>query len=309
MPVSAGLSRTDTTPPAGVGRISVVIPTHRRPALLDRAVTSVLHQTLPASEVLVVDDADDPATRAVVDRLVRSRAGGDRIRYVANVDGAGASSSRNLGAAVAGGVVVALLDDDDHWAPGYLAAAVGRLAASGADAVITWRTDGSGTSLRPFRNPPEGLTAGRVIARNPGVVGSNICVRRDVFHRLDGFDEALPVSNDLDFFVRFLQHGHRYVVVDRPLVVVGDPGGSRLIDADQRRVRGLQAYLRKHRAAMGPLQRLELRRRIARVGMRAHHDALPRGWRRTLCKAGVLLFSRPQGRGGMRRAMRLLRDR
>lgn len=308
MPLSAGSSQTDAASPPGVSVLSVVIPTHRRPRLLEQAVTSVLRQTRSPDEVIVVDDADDAATRAVVDRLVRSPAGADRLRYIANHDSVGASSSRNLGARVAGGDVIALLDDDDRWAPGYLAAAVGRLAATGADAVVTWRSGGE-MSLRPFLNPPEGLTAGQVITRNPGVVGSNICVRREVFRNLDGFDEALPVSNDLDFFVRFLQQGHRYAVVDRPLVVVGDPEGSRLIDADRRRMRGLQAYLRKHRAAMGPLQRLELRRRIARVGMRAHHDALPWGWRKALSKAGVLLLSRPQGRGGVRRAIRLLRDR
>lgn len=306
MPVNADSSRTDAARP--VGGVSVVIPTHRRPRLLEQAVTSVLRQTVSPDEVIVVDDADDAATRAVVDRLVHSPAGADRLKYVVNRDRGGASSSRNLGAAVAGGGVIALLDDDDEWKPGYLDAAVGRLVATGADAVVTWRS-GSETSLRPFLNPPEGLTASQVITRNPGVVGSNICVRREVLHRLDGFDEALPVSNDLDFFVRFLQRGYRYVVVERPLVIVGDPGGSRLIDADRRRMCGLQAYLRKHHAAMRPLQRMELRRRIARVGMRAHHDALPRGWRRALCKAGVLLLSRPQGRGGVWRAMRLLRDR
>ncbi|MFX6759934.1 glycosyltransferase, partial [Acinetobacter baumannii] len=47
-------------------KISVVIPTHRRSELLSRAISSVTAQVRPADEIIIVDDADDSASRMVV---------------------------------------------------------------------------------------------------------------------------------------------------------------------------------------------------------------------------------------------------
>lgn len=303
-PGRAAQSAEATSLPA----VSVVIPTHRRPELVRRAVHSVMRQTWQPHEILVVDDADDAGTRTAVSDMARQVRGRTaRLRYVRNVDG-GVSSSRNRGAAMARGCVIALLDDDDYWDRNYLENAIGRLVTTGADAVVTWRADGAEGSMRSYRQPKPGLTAGEVVATNPGVVGSNICVYRSVYRRLRGFDENLPVSNDIDFFVRFLQSGFRYCVVDERLVRVGNVDGPRLIDADQRRVDGMRYYYHKHYALFRSWGHVEMRRKILRTTLRMRRAALPRGCRRTVYTLGTIVLARPRGVNGFRRLLALLKD-
>ncbi|HXJ20302.1 MAG TPA: glycosyltransferase family 2 protein [Polyangia bacterium] len=93
------------------GLVSVVIPSYNRAYCLPRAVDSVLHQTHPNVEVIIVDDGSTDDTGAVVS----ARYGGDpRVRYHRQQN-AGISGARNAGLALATGDYVALLDSDDEW--------------------------------------------------------------------------------------------------------------------------------------------------------------------------------------------------
>ena len=93
-------------------KVSVVIPTKGRPALLMRAIDSVLAQTMADVEVVVVIDGHDPETTArlatVTDR---------RVRVCQNATSRGSGKARNIGAWRAEGDWIAFLDDDDVWLP------------------------------------------------------------------------------------------------------------------------------------------------------------------------------------------------
>ncbi len=84
--------------------VSVVIPTLSRPSL-DRAVRSVLEQTYPVEEIIVVADTDVPVALPSDDRITLLRSGGR----------AGPARCRQVGIDAAHGTVIALLDDDDEW--------------------------------------------------------------------------------------------------------------------------------------------------------------------------------------------------
>lgn len=95
---------------------SVIVPTHKRPMLLRRALQSVKSQASSvAFEVIVVSDAIDATTDAVCAELLT---GVDM--YVRRNGLAGPSASRNLALTLAKGRYVLLLDDDDAWHPGCL---------------------------------------------------------------------------------------------------------------------------------------------------------------------------------------------
>ena len=96
-------------------RASVVIPAYNYGRYLADAVDSVLSQTVPPHEVIVVDDGSTDDTPAVAARYT------GRIQYLRRAN-AGVSAARNAGIAAATGDWLALLDADDAWEPTFLEA-------------------------------------------------------------------------------------------------------------------------------------------------------------------------------------------
>src|SRR5689334_2160139 len=90
--------------------VSVVIPTYNRAELVGEAIDSVLGQSRPPLEVIVVDDGSTDDTADVVGRY------GARVVYLRQPN-CGPATARNVGVARARGDLIALLDSDDRWLP------------------------------------------------------------------------------------------------------------------------------------------------------------------------------------------------
>jgi len=91
--------------------VSCIIPTKNRPALVTRAIQSVIDQSYHNIEIIVVDDS----TNVETEKALTSFAG--QIRYIKNEKSRGAPYSRNIGLDEARGDAIAFLDDDDMWLP------------------------------------------------------------------------------------------------------------------------------------------------------------------------------------------------
>ena len=113
-----------------LGRISVVIPLYNKARYVERAIRSVLSQTRPADEVIVVDDGSTDGGREVAARF--EPAG---VRVLCQ-DNAGPGAARNCGAELATGDFLAFLDADDEWWPDYLASMEQEFRADPEAAVI-----------------------------------------------------------------------------------------------------------------------------------------------------------------------------
>jgi glycosyltransferase involved in cell wall biosynthesis len=98
-------------------RVAVVIPAWRAAGTVGAAVRSVLAQTVPELELLVVDDASGDGT---ADAARAAAAADPRVRILAVPHG-GPARARNAGIAAARTEVLAFLDADDTWAPEHLA--------------------------------------------------------------------------------------------------------------------------------------------------------------------------------------------
>lgn len=107
--------------------ISVVIPTYNRAHLIGEAIGSVLAQTEPAQEIIVVDDGSTDRTREAVEGLASENRG--LIRYI-HQENAGPGAARNRGIREAAGDWVAFQDSDDLWVPQKLAWQIGFLRAN-----------------------------------------------------------------------------------------------------------------------------------------------------------------------------------
>jgi len=244
--------------------VSCIIPTHARVDFLREAVQSVLGQTEPPMEIIVVSDVDDAATDDLCSELALA-APSVELKLVHNRGLSGASSSRNLGAANARGSLLAFLDDDDKWKPDYLQTAVARLTSSRADGVATWLEMFRDGSVAPGLRVKPGLPARAAASNNPGVTGSNFIVRAAAFAKLGGFDELLPVKNDGDFFFRFLLEGFDYVVNERADVLQRKHSSGQLTGRTEFRAAGLEAYLAKHRAHLSLGDRRFIRLSASRI--------------------------------------------
>lgn len=98
--------------------VSIVLPTHNRPALLQEAVDSVLHQTEPRWELIIIDDASDPPVRP--DQFPDYHG---RIHVHRNDHAEGGAASKAFGTKLARAELIAYLDDDDLYDPEYVNAA------------------------------------------------------------------------------------------------------------------------------------------------------------------------------------------
>lgn len=102
----------DTRGGAAAPRVSVVVPAYNAAGYLERALGTVLAQTMPDLEILVVDDASADATLEVAYRVA---ARDPRVRVLRNERNGGAAMSRNKALAEARSEWIALLDADDAW--------------------------------------------------------------------------------------------------------------------------------------------------------------------------------------------------
>lgn len=192
--------------------VSVVIPTYNRASRVTHALHSVLSQTRPPDEVIVVDDGstDDTAER------IRTRFPGVRLLTQEN---RGVSAARNAGIRAASGEWIALLDSDDEWLPRKLelqlrAVAEETLVCHGDEIWIR-----RGRRVNPMKKHRKhgGHIFDKCLPRCV-ISPSSVLLRRRLLDTVGLFDEALPACEDYDLWLRVTAR-FPVLFVDEPLIV------------------------------------------------------------------------------------------
>ena len=193
-------------------KVSVVITTYNRAALLPRAVRSVLAQTYEDYELIIVDDCSTDDTPEVIRTFEDSR-----IHAVRHADNMGQSAAVNTGIRLTRGEYIAFLDDDDEWVDQKLLRQVGTLDASDprVGLVYTW-FDYVDITSGVRRAGKRCVMSGDIC---PDMVGweypaptSAYLVRAKAARQVGGFDENLTILTDRDFLTRLSIHWHVAVV-------------------------------------------------------------------------------------------------
>lgn len=197
--------------------VSVVIPAYNVARFLPETLDSVLAQTYPAFEVIVVDDGSTDHTAAVAASYA---ARDDRVRVVAQ-DNGGAGSARNRGTAESRGDLIALMDGDDLWRPWKLTRQVEAMLAGGPNVgmIYTWflvinelsRVVGPGLPARW-----EGDVYPALLLSNFIGSGSTPLIRRQAIIEAGGFD-IREAAEDLRLYLA-VAFGWRVAVVPEYLV-------------------------------------------------------------------------------------------
>jgi glycosyltransferase involved in cell wall biosynthesis len=182
--------------------VSVVIPAYNCAAWIAEALDSVLLQTVPPRQIIVVDDGSSDQTPDVVRPYV------GRVQYV-HQENRGVSAARNRGIHAAREEFVAFLDADDVWHPRKLELqlrAFERRPELGILSCPTYRWPGGALpELAPEPAlPVRPVRWEQVVVRNR-LNTSAVMVRREVLRRAGPFDRGLHGPEDRDLWLRVLE--------------------------------------------------------------------------------------------------------
>jgi peptidoglycan/xylan/chitin deacetylase (PgdA/CDA1 family)/GT2 family glycosyltransferase len=192
--------------------VSVVITCHEPGCTLLEAIDSVLGQTEPASEVVVVDAGSrDALTLELLPQLEREV---PRVRLISSGHH-GPGRARNVGIAETTTPVVALLDSRGVFDPTYLQKAGEVLREDQYLSFVCCAVQAFGDTS--FRWTPPLYAVADVIARG-GCGDISPVFRRELWERIGGFDEALKGYEDVDFWLRALELGFCGTILDEALV-------------------------------------------------------------------------------------------
>lgn len=193
--------------------ISVIMACYNAASYVEEAVSSVLRQTYPHTEVIVVDDGSRDASPDIVKHLAETHPGRVRLKHLKH---SGPYPARNLGLSHARGDYIAFLDADDWWREDCLEKLLGTLQENGADLTYCgWQNVGEHMLNPEPYIPPAYETedpAAAFLKSCPWPIHAAL-VRRSVLDAVEGFSERLFSSMDYDLWLRVLAHTSNIVRV------------------------------------------------------------------------------------------------
>ncbi|OGS03933.1 MAG: hypothetical protein A2204_05595 [Elusimicrobia bacterium RIFOXYA1_FULL_47_7] len=231
--------------------VSIILPTHNREALLDRAVKSVFSQTYRNWELIIVDDNSSDSTQESVKAYLRDK----RVTYLKLNNGAGGAEARNIGLRKAVGVFIAFLDDDDQWMNDKLSKQIPLFAYDDNTAIVSCDftiIDEFGTKRSVPR--PEIITINDMLYDNFCGSFSFCVVKRDYLRDLE-IDRKLTIAQDWDLWNKILmRNGLNCRVHPDKLVNYYVHKGARLTDKTKDSYLSFLLFLRKYFRMMNVYQ-------------------------------------------------------
>jgi len=190
--------------------ISFAIPAHNEAESLPLAVRSIRESCAACGvvpEIVVANDASSDATAAVAEALGARVVSHDRRQIAA---------TRNAAARASTHAIIIFLDADTQLTPRALVAILQALEA-GALGGGTWATFDHGVGL--WGKAALWITV-RLLALGGGTGGACVFCRREIFEKINGFDETFYAGEEVFFARSIAQHG-RFAIIREPVITSG----------------------------------------------------------------------------------------
>jgi glycosyltransferase involved in cell wall biosynthesis len=230
---------------------SIITPTYKRPALLCRNIRSVINQTFPDYEHIIVDDDDNigETGKAV------SQFNDSRIRFLKNERSKGPAGAYNTGIINSKGRFLLFLDDDDEYYPEFLERMYRTFSAKPNvgfiwSGIMLVKESDTGSKSSEVIWPENIISTEKGIAIATSIGnGFGLCVRREVQDKIGLYDENLRVGSDTDFMIR-LAMNYSFSVIPEVLVKIYSHGYNQLTsDANNyERIKVKEIILEKYKA-------------------------------------------------------------
>ena len=244
--------------------VSVIIPVRNRETLIQSAIGSVLTQTYPVFEVIVVDDGSTDNTPSMVASLARDD---ERIHLLRHASSRGAQAARNTGIRAAKGQWIAFLDSDDQWFSDSLEVRL-QLATEQRLHVVHSECSvlrSESKELRRFGVPRMQGQIHKELLRRPGPMFQCLLVSKEALVRIDLLDESIVSYQEWDTSIRLAKH-YRFGFVPEPTFVYDCRQSDSISKDSLREARGYEQVVTKH---FWPIFR--------RFGPQGFSPALPKG--------------------------------
>jgi glycosyltransferase involved in cell wall biosynthesis len=177
-------------------KISVVVPTYQRPALLLKCLRALITQKFNRDEyeILIVSDGPDAATAEVLNKWLKNKL--HQVRYLTTPQKKGPAAARNYGWLAARGILIAFTDDDcvpnKNWLNAYWSRYI-----PGTDTAFT------GKVIVPIPKRPTDFELNTAGLQTAEFITANCCCTKNSLEKIGGFDEQFTMAwredSDLEF--------------------------------------------------------------------------------------------------------------
>lgn len=202
-------------------KISVIIPTHNRKRTLELCLRSITHQTHPAHEIFVIDDASTDETELMISKLFPT------INFIRLTKNSGPAAARNQGIKRSSGDLVAFTDDDcipaQDWLEKHLQhyqdPKTGAVGGPQIPILLNFYDKfDMAHYTQPFYSEVQRF---KQVAGRYFLATSNMSMRKELFEKVGLFDERflLPSGEDFDLSKRIVQTGQYHLILDPQLKV------------------------------------------------------------------------------------------
>ena len=197
------------------GLISIIMAAYNAEKTIEQAINSVLSQTYPDFELLVVNDCSTDKTAMLAEAIVKKD---DRVRLISNEKNSGVSYTRKHGLEEASGEWVAILDSDDAWAPEKLEKQINLQKKTNADLLFTGSAfmDADGKPIDWYLAAPAEVTYRQLLKQNV-LSNSSALVRKELYTKYYAVGDGM--HEDFAIWLSILKDGRKAYGVDEPLLI------------------------------------------------------------------------------------------
>ena len=213
--------------------ISVVIPTFNRLIYLERAIKSVLNQTISVNEIIIVDDGSDDGTSEFI------HSNYPNLKYIFQSN-SGVSAARNTGIKAASSNWIAFLDSDDAWVTNKIQKQITELELNPemnfCHSNEIWIRNGKEIKQKNTHKKFGGFIFDKCLDKCR-ISPSTVICRKSLLIKLNGFDEDLAICEDYDLWLRITSN-NPVIYIEKPLII--KYGGHQ--DQLSRNSEGIESY-------------------------------------------------------------------
>jgi len=188
-----------------------------------KAIESVLSQTYPNWELIVVNDCSTDMTQTAVSEIVKKD---PRVKLISNETNLGVSLTRKKALDAATGDWIAVLDSDDMWEPGKLEKQMAFAEKTEADLVFTGSSfiDNDGNPIDWQLHVPSEMKYHRLLKQNL-ISNSSVLVKKDLYSRF--YVTWNDVYSDFAMWINITKAGCKVCGLDEPLLIYRVTNASR----------------------------------------------------------------------------------